>query len=197
VRQESDRHAEALDAITRFLELGSYREWDEEKKIAWLESELLSKRPLIPTNDVLFPDPATRNANVCEVLDVFHMLAKLPTECMGAYCISMSHYASDVLAVRLLQEKCGVKSPMRVAPLFETRDDLLNAPHHHAGAAHGGLGLEAAHIVKLGNHPVGGLKTQTQEVGRLQGQKQDGDSTDQHKQANPDIIFGALHAASF
>ena len=128
VRQESDRHAEALDAITRFLELGSYREWDEEKKIAWLESELLSKRPLIPTNDVLFPDPATRNANVCEVLDVFHMLAKLPTECMGAYCISMSHYASDVLAVRLLQEKCGVKSPMRVAPLFETRDDLLNAP---------------------------------------------------------------------
>ena len=56
------------------------------------------------------------------------MLATLPPECMGAYCISMARAASDVLAVRLLQVKCGVASPMRVAPLFETREDLQNAP---------------------------------------------------------------------
>ena len=68
------------------------------------------------------------NERVAEVLDTFYALAKLPAECMGAYCISMSRYASDVLAVRLLQVKCGVESPMRVAPLFETREDLQNAP---------------------------------------------------------------------
>jgi phosphoenolpyruvate carboxylase len=28
VRQESDRHEEAVDAITRFLGLGSYKQWD-------------------------------------------------------------------------------------------------------------------------------------------------------------------------
>ena len=58
----------------------------------------------------------------------FQALAGLPPESMGAYCISMAHYASDVLAVRLLQVKSGVKTPMRVSPLFETREDLQNAP---------------------------------------------------------------------
>jgi len=62
------------------------------------------------------------------VLDTFYPHPNLPVECMGAYCISMAARASDVLAVRLLQVKCGVAVPMRVAPLFETREDLQNAP---------------------------------------------------------------------
>ena len=33
-----------------------------------------------------------------------------------------------MLAVRLLQAEAGVVSPMRVVPLFETLDDLENAP---------------------------------------------------------------------
>ena len=119
LRQESDRHAEVLDAITRFLGLGSYSEWDEDSRLAWLEAELVSKRPLIPAHSVL-----KANERVAEVLDTFYTLAKLPIECMGAYCISMARCASDVLAVRLLQVKCGVTKPMRVAPLFETREDL-------------------------------------------------------------------------
>ena len=41
--------------------------------------------------------------------------------------ISMSQAASDVLAVRLLQEEAGVRNPMRVVPLFETLDDLVNS----------------------------------------------------------------------
>lgn len=42
--------------------------------------------------------------------------------------ISMTQSASDVLAVRLLQAEAGVRSPMRVVPLFETLDDLTAAP---------------------------------------------------------------------
>ena len=32
----------------RYLDMGSYREWEEETRLAFLERELQSKRPLIP-----------------------------------------------------------------------------------------------------------------------------------------------------
>ena len=40
-------------------------------------------------------------------MGTFRMLAQLPSDSMGAYIISMSHTASDVLAVVLLQKECG------------------------------------------------------------------------------------------
>ena len=73
------------------------------------------------------PPPHDR-LQVLEVFDTFAALAQLPAECLGAYVISMAHHASDVLAVALLQKIAGVASPMRIAPLFETRDDLQAAP---------------------------------------------------------------------
>lgn len=39
---------EALDAITRSLGVGSYAQWDEQTKQAWLQTELQGKRPLLP-----------------------------------------------------------------------------------------------------------------------------------------------------
>lgn len=46
--QESGRHSEALDAITRYLDMGVYSEWDEERKLEFLTRELKGKRPLVP-----------------------------------------------------------------------------------------------------------------------------------------------------
>ncbi|KAM2543076.1 hypothetical protein TB2_022436 [Malus domestica] len=46
IRQESDRHTDVIDAITKHLEIGSYREWSEERRQEWLLSELCGKRPL-------------------------------------------------------------------------------------------------------------------------------------------------------
>jgi phosphoenolpyruvate carboxylase len=40
IRQESTRHSEALDAITQYLGLGSYLEWDEEQRLTFLTTEL-------------------------------------------------------------------------------------------------------------------------------------------------------------
>eukprot|EP00475_Leptophrys_vorax_P002834 TRINITY_DN11602_c0_g3_i2.p1 TRINITY_DN11602_c0_g3~~TRINITY_DN11602_c0_g3_i2.p1 ORF type:complete len:518 (-),score=1.41 TRINITY_DN11602_c0_g3_i2:277-1734(-) len=40
----------------------------------------------------------------------------------------MATSASHVLEVLLLQKACGVRQPLRVVPLFERLDDLLNAP---------------------------------------------------------------------
>jgi len=56
------------------------------------------------------------------------MLSELPANSLGAYVISMAKTASDVLAVVLLQRECGVRDLLRVVPLFETLDDLHNAP---------------------------------------------------------------------
>lgn len=48
MEQESGRHAETFDAITKYLEMGTYSEWEEEKKLEFLARELKGKRPLVP-----------------------------------------------------------------------------------------------------------------------------------------------------
>ena len=120
IRQESDRHTQALAAITHARGLGSYVEWDETRRTEFLVAELASGRPLVPA--YFSPDPA-----VADVLDTFAMIARIPRESLGAYVITMTHQPSDILAVRLLQQNAGVACPLRVVPLFETADDLRRA----------------------------------------------------------------------
>lgn len=50
LRQESTRHADALDAVTTYLGYGSYKGWEEDTKLDFLTRELTTKRPLIPLN---------------------------------------------------------------------------------------------------------------------------------------------------
>jgi phosphoenolpyruvate carboxylase len=121
IRQASDRHTEALDAITRALELGSYTEWDETKRLEFLVRELPNQRPLIPAG--LKPSPA-----VADVLDTFRTIAQTPPESLGSYVVTMTHQASDVLVVELLQKEMGTVRPLRVVPLLETAADLQRAP---------------------------------------------------------------------
>ncbi|KAK6934151.1 Phosphoenolpyruvate carboxylase [Dillenia turbinata] len=121
IRQESDRHTDVLDAITKHLEIGSYREWSEEQRQEWLLSELRGKRPL-------FGPDLPKTEEIADVLDTFHVLAELPADNFGAYIISMATAPSDVLAVELLQRECHVKQPLRVVPLFEKLADLDAAP---------------------------------------------------------------------
>jgi phosphoenolpyruvate carboxylase len=121
IRQDSSRHTEALDAITRALGLGSYAEWDEARRLEFLTTEIDSPRPLIPAR--LDASPA-----VTDVLQTFATIAASHPESLGAYVITMTRQASDVLAVVLLQKEARVAQPLRVVPLFETADDLRRAP---------------------------------------------------------------------
>ncbi|KAL8129799.1 hypothetical protein V2J09_018954 [Rumex salicifolius] len=121
IRQESDRHTDVMDAITRHLEIGSYREWSEDRRQEWLLSELSGKRPLFGADL-----PVTEE--ISDVLDTFRVIAELPSDCFGAYIISMATSPSDVLAVELLQRECHIKEPLRVVPLFEKLADLEAAP---------------------------------------------------------------------
>jgi len=127
IREESGKHAAAMDAITRYLGIGSYLEWDEETKCNFLQSELNSKRPFFRTRDM---DKLGFEDEVLKTLKTYQMASTLDIETLGAYVISQAKTASDVLAVMVLQKQFGMSDSkaMRVAPLFETLDDLTNAP---------------------------------------------------------------------
>lgn len=126
IRQESDRHEEAVDSITRYLGLGSYSQWDEEAKLTWLQQQLASPRPLIRPG-VWNDNPEFFSATCIDTLETFQMIANQHEESLGAYVISQATSASDVLAVLMLQRDAGVKKPLRVVPLFETLGDLNGA----------------------------------------------------------------------
>ncbi len=62
-----------------------------------------------------------------EVWSTFQALAEEPAECLGAYVISMTKSASDILSILFLQKEAKIKEKLRVVPLFETLEDLINA----------------------------------------------------------------------
>jgi phosphoenolpyruvate carboxylase len=120
IRQDSDRHTEALSEITRCLGLGDYAQWSEPDRQNFLLRELGNSRPLVPRH-------WTPSADVQEVLDTCAVAAEQGAGALGAYVISMARQPSDVLAVHLLLQEAGIKEPLPVAPLFETLDDLSRA----------------------------------------------------------------------
>ncbi|MDP5208839.1 phosphoenolpyruvate carboxylase [Microbulbifer sp. 2205BS26-8] len=124
IRQESTRHGDALDAVTRYLGIGNYANWEEARKVEFLLCELDNRRPLV---DEAFYHTDFCDESVREVLDTCKVIAEQGPEGLGAYVISMAKMPSDILAVMLLQKIANVHRPMRVVPLFETLDDLNNA----------------------------------------------------------------------
>ena len=120
VRQDASRHTAALGEITEYLGLGHYGQWSESQRRAFLQSELDSRRPLLPVD-------FRPSAAVAEVLATCREVAAAPAAGLGSYVISMAAAASDVLAVQLLLKEAGLRRSMRVVPLFETLTDLDNA----------------------------------------------------------------------
>ncbi|MGL5948199.1 MAG: phosphoenolpyruvate carboxylase [Aeromonas sp.] len=122
IRQDGERHGEALAEITRYLDLGDYSQWDEAQKQAFLLSEIDSRRPLVPSQ--WQPSQATQ-----EILDTYAVIARHSGDAFGIYIISMAGAPSDVLAVQLLLKEAHCPFNLPIAPLFETQEDL------HAGSA--------------------------------------------------------------
>jgi phosphoenolpyruvate carboxylase len=121
IRQESAKHTDTLDTVTRALGLGSYAEWSEQERQDFLIRQLEGRRPLIPRD-------LACDAAVQDVLDTFRMLARIPSDSLGAYIITLASKASDVLAVQLLKREAGIDAgALRVVPLLETAEDLRDA----------------------------------------------------------------------
>jgi phosphoenolpyruvate carboxylase len=133
LRQESSRHSDALNEITEYLQVlpQPYNDLPEADKVAWLASELQTRRPLIP-GELPFSD------KTCETVETLRMVRRLHQEfgpeICRSYVISMSHTVSDLLEVLLLAKEAGLYDPVtgvmsiQAVPLFETVEDLQRAP---------------------------------------------------------------------
>lgn len=133
IRQESSRHADALNEILDYLQIlpRPYNELSEAERVIWLSSELQTRRPLIPSE--LPFSPATN-----ELIQTFRVVRSLQQEfginICQTYIISMSRELSDLLEVLLLAKEAGLFDPgtatgtLQVVPLFETVEDLQRAP---------------------------------------------------------------------
>ncbi len=129
IRQHSRVHEAAVADLLRVAGVeDDYAALDEDARVALLDLELASPRPLRPINVEL---PAA-TAELLDTLAVVHDAVELEPESVGSYVISMTSDVSDVLEVLLLLKEAGlwrthgdaVHCPLDVVPLFETIADL-------------------------------------------------------------------------
>ncbi len=120
IRQEADRHEKLLNEIFKKKKNIKYSSLTEIEKIKLLNKSIKEKKFFV--DKIKIKDPENK-----EVWNTFKQIAKTPIECLGAYVISMTSTASDILSVYFLQMQAQNKNLLRVVPLFETLDDLKNA----------------------------------------------------------------------
>ena len=120
IRQESSRHRQLIAELIKKKFNKNYYNFTEEEKINFLKSKLTSTKSYI--NKLKFSNKENN-----EVWSTFKILADEPSECLGAYVISMTTSVSDILSVSFLQKEAKINNKLRVVPLFETLDDLINA----------------------------------------------------------------------
>ncbi len=120
IRQESSRHRQLIAELIKKKFNKNYYNFTEEEKINFLKSKLTSTKSYI--NKFKFSNKENN-----EVWSTFKTLADEPSECLGAYVISMTTSVSDILSVSFLQKEAKINNKLRVVPLFETLNDLINA----------------------------------------------------------------------
>ncbi len=120
IRQESSRHNQLIYELVKRKYKKDYYKFNEKEKIEFLKSLIIKKKNVIKNFNF-------KNEENKEVWSTFKTLSYEPPECLGAYVISMTASASDILSVSFLQKEANIKYKLRVVPLFETLDDLINS----------------------------------------------------------------------
>jgi len=120
IRQESDRHEKLLNEIFKKRNKINFFSLSEDEKVKLLNKKIKQRKCFV--DKINIKDKENR-----EVWNTFKQIAKEPEQCLGAYVISMTSTASDILSVYFLQTQAKTKNLLRVVPLFETLDDLKNA----------------------------------------------------------------------
>lgn len=133
IRQESTVHSDTITEIAEYVHTipKLYNDMNEAERRQWLTTELSNRRPLIPA-EAPFSD------RTAEIIETFRTIRRVQKEfgeqICQTYVISMSNDASDILEVMLLAQEAGLYDPVtgistiRIVPLFETVDDLKQAP---------------------------------------------------------------------
>ena len=120
IRQESSRHSQLIAEYIKRKYQQNYYKWSEKKKIKFLANQIKKKRNILTNFEF-------KNKENKEVWSTFKTISKQPDECLGAYVISMTSSISDIVTVSFLQKEAQIKNKLRVVPLFETLDDLINS----------------------------------------------------------------------
>jgi phosphoenolpyruvate carboxylase len=135
IRQNSNVHD---SAVSQLLEYAGYKEfefkdWSESERMKFLDKELQTTRPFALKGSLIGKDADS-------VLSSYFVLTnhidKFSEDGIGSLIVSMTRSTSDLLSVYLLAREAGlVKNTeeglycrIPVVPLFETIDDLKNAP---------------------------------------------------------------------
>jgi len=120
IRQESARHEKLVSDVLNKQYKINFINLSENKKINLFNLLINQKKYFLDKLNI-------KDKENKEVWSTFKQISKEPQQCMGAYVISMTSKASDILSVYFLQKQAQTKNLLRVVPLFETLDDLKNA----------------------------------------------------------------------
>jgi phosphoenolpyruvate carboxylase len=133
LRQNADVHERTIHELYQRSGSGvRYLDLDEEARSKLLIEELSHQRPLVSPftayGEETAKELATMEAAAQAVRDYGHA-------CIGAYIISKSATLSDILEPLVLLKQVGLvwggaapRSSLKIAPLFETIEDLENGP---------------------------------------------------------------------
>jgi len=133
IRDHKLKFQAALEAIFKVYGI-EWSELDDVARTNMLELEIQNRRPLVPQG-------VDFEQEIQETIDLFNLVAqqseRFGRDTFGTFILSMTSSTSDILSVLLLAKEAGLVRPtddgfiskVDVVPLFETIDDLENAPH--------------------------------------------------------------------
>jgi phosphoenolpyruvate carboxylase len=126
IREDATRINSVVGEILRALDLTPNFENDcDEDRIEYITT--LLEEP--PSNLADRPGVTTQTAETWSVFKLMHRAQELyGNDLFGAFVISMTQCPADVLSVLMLSRWAGCQENLMIAPLFETVDDLQNAP---------------------------------------------------------------------
>ena len=127
VREDASLHRAALDEIlARYDMAADYSALPEAEKQALLTAEIRSKRPLFPRDISVFSETTQRVIRTWRMIAAAH--ADYDNIVIDTVIASMSRQPSDVLTMLLFAREVGIADDVYIVPLFETIDDLYQAP---------------------------------------------------------------------
>ena len=126
VREDARRTAAVIDELFRHYDIAEdFLNLPESEKQALLVHEIANPRPLFPRHERF-------SGTVNDIIAIWRMIATAHQDhgprAIDTVIASMSQQPSDVLIMLLLATEVGVAQDIDIVPLFETINDLHNAP---------------------------------------------------------------------
>lgn len=127
VREDAGLHAAALEEIFDYYDITeNYVTLPENQKQLILTQEIRNKRPLFPNEISVFTETTQSIIRTWQMIGQAHQT--YDPIVIDTVIASMSKQPSDVLAMLLFAREVGIDNDVYIVPLFETIDDLYNAP---------------------------------------------------------------------